>query len=364
MTAALRVTALRVAAWPDERWAVTSATGPATVTPQWIDLVPRRLAGAFTTFTLTDAGRPLVGVGGVVMPARCANNRIDPYAILSGGSVHQGLAGAGPHPWADRDPAAVHPCLLLMFPHYECLPVGPEARSRTACAELVRRLVDWARGCGIRSVVFEYLTPEADSLLAALRRTGFTVVELADRCDLDVTWDTFDGYLSGLPSKRRIEVRRELRTLDDLGVTVTERGLRESEPDLVRLRCQLVAKYANPPDPAKEAGYLERVRTSFAPEDVSVFEAVRDGAVLGFGLFVRGGGAWVPLLTGTDYTDPASRLTYFATLFYRPAELAPRRGVRTIPYGLGSWSAKRRRGCRLSPLYAACLSTMDDIGTG
>jgi predicted N-acyltransferase len=185
------------------------------------------------------------------------------------------------------------------------------------------------------------------------------VVELAARCDLRVTWDSFDGYLAGLPSKRRIAVRRELRALADLGVTVTERTLHGEEPGLVRLRCQLVAKYGNRPDPAKEAAFLDRVRTGFAPGEVSVFEAVRGGTVLGFGLFVRDGDTWVPVLTGTDYADPASRLTYFATLFYRPAELAPGRGVRLIPYGLGSWAAKQARGCRPSPLHAACLSTVD-----
>jgi predicted N-acyltransferase len=298
-------------------------------------------------------------VTGVVVTGPSPNNRIDPYAILSGASVHQGLAPDGPHPWRGRDPDGVFPALLLMFPHYECLPVGPMAASERCCAELVARLVDWSRSRGLRSVVFEYLTPEADALLAALRRAGFAVTELAARCDLPVTWADFDGYLGTLPSKRRIEVRRELRALAESGVRVTERRLRADEPDLVRLRCQLVAKYANTPDPAKEAAYLDRVRATFAPEEISVFEAVRDDSVLGFGLFIRDGDTWLPMASGGDYTDPASRLTYFATLFYRPAELAPQRGVRLLPYGLGSWAAKRARGCRLNPLYAACL-TIDD----
>jgi hypothetical protein len=116
-----------------------------------------------------------------------------------------------------------------------------------------------------------------------------------------------------------------------------------------------VAKYANTPDPAKEAAFLARVRATFAPDEISVFEAVRGDTVLGFSLFIQDGDVWMPMATGSEYGDPASRFTYFATLFYRPAELAAQRGVRLIPYGLGSWAAKRARGCRLSPLYAACL---------
>lgn len=350
---------LRVRGWPDEQWAETSRGAPPTVTPRWINLAPTRLPGEFTTFTLAGPDAPAVGIGGVVMESVFGNDRIDPYAILSGRSAHQGLALHGPYPWRGLEPAQVYPCLLLMFPHYECLPVGPAAGSVAACAELVRELVRWARERGVRSVVFEYLTPEAAALVTALREAGFTLVELASRCDLEVRWDSFESYLALLPSKRRIVVRRELRALADLGVRVSEGSLEEHESELVRLRCQLVAKYGNRVDPAKEAAFLERVRTRFAPDEVSVFTARRDGALLGFGLFIREGEYWVPLLTGTDYTDPASRLTYFATLFYRPVELAPARGVKIIPYGLGSWAAKRLRGCRLNPLYAACLSTSD-----
>jgi hypothetical protein len=49
-------------------------------------------------------------------------------------------------------------------------------------------------------------------------------------------------------------------------------------------------------------------------------------------------------------------------MFYLPAMLAPARGVTQIDYGLGSWEAKRLRGCELTPLYASVLSSGQDRG--
>jgi hypothetical protein len=322
-------------------------------------LAPHRLPGSPVTFVLhgrSDAAARAVGriaIHGSVMDGPSPNTRIDPYSIFSGASAYQGLAPAGPHPWRNADPGGVYPCLLLMLPHYELLPVGPAAGQVAACGELVRAISGWARQQGIRSVALEYLTPEAAPLLAAASAEGFSAVEFASRCDLEVTWRDFDGYLRTLPSRRGVMIRRELRALAERGIDLEVRGLGAAETALIGLRCQLVAKYGGSPDPAKEAAMLDRLRGEFAAGELTVVVAQRAGRPLGFGLFVQEGTTWIPILTGADYTDPDSRLTYFATLFYRPSELAPGLGIGTIAYGLGSWQAKRLRGCKLAPLFGA-----------
>jgi uncharacterized protein len=75
-----------------------------------------------------------------------------------------------------------------------------------------------------------------------------------------------------------------------------------------------------------------------------------DDIALGFALFAEHRDTWHCLAVGADYGDPRSRLTYFATAYYRAAEHAYRCGVRTIGYGIGAWQAKRARGCRPTPL--------------
>jgi len=247
-----------------------------------------------------------------------------------------------------------------MLPHYEMLPVGPAAAEDTACTRLVAEIVWWARHTGVRSIAAEYLTPEARALRRALRSAGFTIAELASRCDMDVVWTDFGGYLATLPARRRVVIRRELRALDERGIQIVARGLRPEEDELLALRCQLVEKYGGQPHPAKEQGMLDRLRSEFRAGEVTVFAASRGDRMLGFSLFVQEGVHWVPLLTGSDYGDQDARFTYFATLFYRPCAEAAGRGVTKISFGLGSWEAKRLRGCYLSPLQGAA-ALVDEV---
>ena len=348
--ATLEVTADLPADWdrlvgPDTPWA----------TRRWLALAPARLPGRPVTLALHRGGRTVLAVRGTVVTEPSQNTRLDPYAIFSGQSVGQGLAAQGPHPWAATTAAEVLPCLLLMLPHYQTVPVGPAAADPAECAELVGAMLDWAAGLGIRSIAAQYLDPAADPLAAALVAAGGTRVTFADRCDMTVGWTDFDGYLAALPSKRRVAIRRERRSLAEQGVTVTHGRLGTDTAEMVGLRCGLVGKYGGTPDAAKETSALDRIRAAF-PDSSMVFSArAGTGDLLGFGVFVQDGTTWTPLFCGTDYVRSEARLTYFATLFYEPVALAPALGVRTVPYGLGSWEAKRRRGCTLVPLSGVCL---------
>lgn len=329
---------------------------PVTASERWLRFAPKRLPGEQVTVVLGRGGDARAAIFGAVMTQPSPNDRIDPYSIFSGASVHQGLAAQGPHPWRGLRAEQVYPCLLLMLPHYESFPVGPGAVDPQTCDDLVAAVLDWAAGQRIRGIAFEYLTPESEALVAALRRAGWPVTELAGRCDLTVTWPDFDGYLMQLSKHRRVEVRRELRALAERGIGVTVRRLADAEPEMIGLRCQLVAKYGGKPDPEKEAGVLRRIRSIFPPDDVTVIMAEREGEAVGCGVFIQDADTWIPVLTGADYSSPQHRLTYFSTIFYTPAEIAPGIGVKKIPYGLGSWEAKRLRGCEVSPLYGAALT--------
>lgn len=336
-------------------WDRLAGSGPVWATRRWLDLAPSRLPGRPLTATLRRGGEAVLAVRGTVLTEPSPNTRLDPYAIFSGGSAGLGLAVAGPHPWQSVPAAEVLPCLLLMLPHYQTAAVG--AADPAGCAELVGALLGWAAGQGIRAVAAQYLDPAAAPLRDALVAAGGTAVAFADRCDLAVTWPDFDGYLAGLPSKRRVVVRRERRALAERGVTVTHGPLTgdvADVEDLVTLRCALVGKYGGTPDRARETAALDRIRATFGAA-ATVFTARAGTTPLGFAVFAQDGPVWAPLFCGADYGRPESRLTYFATLFYEPAACAPGLGVRTIPYGLGSWQAKVLRGCARVPLDGVCL---------
>ncbi|MBM9618452.1 peptidogalycan biosysnthesis protein [Streptomyces zhihengii] len=340
---------------PDDWDALLGAGSPATLSRRWITLAEGRIPGGARTLALNGGHGPSVALVGGPVAEPTGHVRFDPFRVLSGGSAADGVAELGPHPWRGRAPEDVFPCCLLMFPNYETAPAGPGAHDPVACGRWVDGLVDWARDNGMRSVAGLFLRPDFPVFTDALRERGFDIVPMVDRCDMDVTWQDFDGYLATLPRKRRFAVRRELRDIALAGVVVGERPVGEEEPELVRLRHQIVTKYGGVPDAEREAGSLRHLREHFGPENVTVVEARRDGALLSFSILVRDGAQWTVLMSGTDYDRPDASFTYFATMFYRPAELAPRLGITSMAYGLGTLQAKKLRGCTVNTLSAAAL---------
>lgn len=343
---------------------------PPSASRRRIELLDRFGPGHLT-FTLHADGRPVLAMGGTVIENPLPRPRMDPYHILSGRSAHLGLIPDGPHPWRGIPAAKVMPCLLFMHPDYSLFPVGPVAQDPAMLAAFLAQARRWAAAHGLTSLAFLYISTSAGSALrGALSAAGAAMVPLTSRCHMAVSWPDFAGYLAALPKKHRGSVRHELRTLAEREVVLTEEKAENlASPELLGLRCQLVAKYSNHYDTEHERRLLENIAAKFTPEEICLTTARRSGRLLGFGLFLQDGEEWTAFLTGTDYQDPGSRLTYFATSFYLPATLAPGRGVRGIDYGLGSWEAKRLRGCALTPSYAAALpadpaGSLPEPGTG
>jgi Uncharacterized protein conserved in bacteria len=338
-------------------WASLAGDGPAAARARWIEFGRSWYPGPYQTLALRDPdGRCAVAMGGTVLPAPGPVPRRDPYHILTGRAAYLGLCADGSQPWPrDVDPAEVHPCLVLMYPNYATFPVGPGASDPEVLRHFVAEVISWAKDQGIRSIALLFMTPRADPLLAELDRSGFGTVMMGERCDLDVTWTDFDGYLRTLPSKRRVEVRRELRTLDDRGLVRSSRSLAADEPELLDLRCGLIAKYDGSADRAAEAAIFDQIREHVAPEDLTVFTVTDGDRLLSFSLYIQDGSEWTAMLTGSAYADPDASYGYFSTIFYQPIAEAANRGIRLISYGYGSLDTKRHRGCHVSPYHAAEL---------
>jgi len=338
------------------------STVPVPLSRRWLELVDRFGPG-YLTFTLCAGDTPVLAMGGTVVSDPLPQPRIDPYHILSGRSAHLGLIPDGPHPWHGLPADDVMPCLLLMYPNYVLCPVGPAAGDPAVTGVFLEAIRQWAAARGVPSLVLLYLSDDGNTVSAALARAGAPVLPLTSTCRMAVRWQDFRGYLAALPRGRRSAARYELRSLAERGIDLAEeRDPDLSDPELLRLRCQLVAKYGGHGDPERERQVFEKVATCFAPPEICLTTARKAGKLLGFSLFLQESDHLVVFFTGTDYGEPDSRFTYFATMFYLPPMLAPARGVTQIDYGLGSWEAKRLRGCELTPLYASVLSSGQDRG--
>ena len=347
-------------------WPALAVDGPLFAAPGWLRAMDGRLGERTVTIVVRRDGRATLAAFASVQASHRPGELFDLHHALVHAApdlplaprsreLRARLAASGPAPqrWL--------PSLVVMLPGYECTPVGPDAGDAAATAALVDGALRWAADEGIATVAALYTRPEATALAGALAGRGFVRLPVTPTWELPLPGDGLPDYLAALPSKRRIEARRELRLLEETGVRIEPvdpgpgldgHGLDESVFDeLVRLRCQLVAKYRGAQrDPAAERAKLRRIVDDVAGGRPHVLLATAGATVLGFALFAEHHGMWHCLALGSDYGDRRSRLTYFGTAYYRAAEHAYRCGVRTIGYGLGAWQAKRARGCLATPL--------------
>lgn len=150
---------------------------------------------------------------------------------------------------------------------------------------------------------------------------------------MDVTWSDFAGYLRGLPKKYRDEVKREINRMDERGVVRSHLRLAADEPELLDLRCRLIAKYDGAVEPAEQAAIFDKIREHVAPEDITVFTVAAGDRLFSFSLFIQDGPECTVMLTGSVYGDPDAAYGYFSSMFYQPIAQAPDRGVRLLAYG-------------------------------
>lgn len=357
MTGKFEVVVGLPAEWDD---LVTGA--PPSVSRRWMALGADRLGTELRIFALHSASRIVAAVGGVPLGERHPSPRVDPYTILSGKSRELGLIPDGPHPWSGLEARDVLPTLLLMYPNYDAYPVGSAADDPRAADRLVSDIQAWCRDQGLVSISLLYAGDRATSLLNALRGVGAAVVPMTCTCILDVTWPDLDGYIHTLPASWRGSVRKELTRIADSEVRLGVENLDTAEPEVLVLRSKLVAKYGGTPEPEKYAQLIAQVRSYFSADEVRLFTARSDDRLLNFALMLKDGYTWTAHMTGSDYEDPRSRYGYFAVTYYQPAAAAPALGIERIIYGLGSWEAKRLRGCRVEPLWAASLRLSDGGG--
>jgi hypothetical protein len=331
-----------------DRWAPLPATSAS------LRAAAGRVPGKQLTFLVRESGSPVVGLYGTV------TSNVRPYEMFN---LHQVVTGTG-STFALSDesrreraalgaglaPASWQPSLVVMYPSYECFPVGPGATEKTYIESLVAAAVDWARSTGMRTVAFLYVSARPNQLSMVLRQAGFSSIPLSLSAILPIAGSTFDDYLRTLPAKRRRMVRWERRQLENSGMAFSLRPLLDCLDDVVRLRCALVRKYRGEVDERSERQRLQHIAKQLADFEVGVFCGEYQQKIIGFSLFHGHQGVWYPYWTGTDYDHPRQRLLYFETLFYQPIQLAAAAGVRAIEYGQGSWPVKRSRGCAPVPL--------------
>jgi hypothetical protein len=357
--------ALQVSVGVPDWWDELAGPVPLLGTQPWLRVMSGRAGRQALTFSVpAGGGRPQVAMYGTLQAGPRPGEVFDLHTLVGTSADLMPLTAAARAARAGLDPPGPSrwtPSLVLMFPGYECFPVGPGGTDPATMDTLVGGLVAWARAAGVQSIGFLYMRPAAAALAGAAERHGFSEVPLTYSFDLPIPGPDFADYLAVLPSKRRREVRRELRRIADAGIELTRPPVGEVFDDLVRLRCALVRKYRGDVDVDNERTKLRRSVDEVAGGEPHVFCATAGGTVLSAAMFAGTDRDWTGLVTGTDPTDPRSRLCYFATTYYEPVRAAAARGARLLRYGHGSWNAKLSRGCQPTLMTAWVLGLDPDV---
>jgi predicted N-acyltransferase len=232
-------------------------------------------------------------------------------------------------------------------------------KDRTAeVARLVQALRDWpltdpADSTGTGCVAMYVTTPDAK----ALREAGVAAEPVLLEADawFELPPGGWDAWLDALPSKRRGNVRREVRRFRDAGYTVEHRPLSECYEELPRLAASTQSKYGHAASPAYWLTLLRgHVEGMGCAARVSVCRR-RDGAAVGFCLYYVWGDTLFLRWAGFDYEQLERAAEYFNLVYYSQIMRAPKLGVRRLHAGIKAPQAKALRGAMLRPLWLVDL---------
>ncbi|MDQ1047718.1 GNAT family N-acetyltransferase [Streptomyces sp. V4I2] len=205
-----------------------------------------------------------------------------------------------------------------------------------------------ARDDGMRSVCFLYVDEDDEVLRTALTGAGYTDLAFETTYSLDVPSASdggFDAYRARFGRETRRRIRRDLRRLEEAGVSYALSPLTDDLIDRIApLELNLYAKYGTPAD----ADAFRRVLTSVATntgDTARVLTAELDGRLAGFVLFFTHRGEMYARQTGYDYEAKGDTPLYFGLLYYELLRLAVTEDVTAIHYGTGSGDVKLSRGC-------------------
>jgi hypothetical protein len=350
------------AIWPGiaPQWPELAVGGPLLTSPAWLGSMSGRFGDRTDTILVTQDGEAKVAALATAQSSPAPGEFYDLHHVLISPALVLPLTDAARAARADLvgsapPPDRWVPNLVVMLPGYECVPVGPGRGDVTLLGELADGACRWAEQQNLPTVAFLYTHRDPAALGTALADRGFTAMPLSLTWVLPVSAGGLSDYLAALPHKRRRESAREMRRLEEAGVTVRQLDrdelLAESTlTTMAGLRAQMVRKYRGRADERRERTKIEFVLADVCAGQARVFAAEADGTMIGFALFCPHGDCWYCLAAGYDYADPRSKFCYFATAFYGAVPAAAQAGVRSLAYGQGSGDAKRSRGCVGQPL--------------
>ncbi|MEV6685432.1 peptidogalycan biosysnthesis protein [Streptomyces sp. NPDC051130] len=225
--------------------------------------------------------------------------------------------------------------------------LGPERRD--ACLALLRDAVRRFADHHGTTHWWPYLTTPAAARLAPLYRAP--ALHLEDDALIPLPGTGIDDYISSLPSQRRAGVRRERRDFASAALDVRRQPLADCFEDAGVLLAGHQQDHGHDRDGIDAMTALLKRQATAMGSEARVVAAYDGHRMTGFCLYYHyGTTTWIRAVA-LDRSHPAPHL-YFNLMYYLPVEDAYAHGTTALHAGMTAIEAKRRRGARVSALYA------------
>ncbi len=268
---------------------------------------------------------------------------------MSGGSVRCGGSSASA--------SALRPIVSVQSPFsLTSDPLGDmSALPRAALAEVFEQLEETAGREGAKAVVWPFVDPSEETVIAMARERGYGVVEAGATARLRIWWRSFDEYVASRSKSVRRTIRGDLAAFDAAGLTTVSTADYADRADEMDALYREAYRRRNGRDPRLAPATFARLATTVAPE-LSAQLTFRGGRLVGTSLNLAAG----DMVDGTfaafapaEHGGPA----YLHDLVYQPVRLACDHGITAIDLGMSALYPKVLRGARLRRRVALVRGT-------
>ncbi|WP_030666112.1 GNAT family N-acetyltransferase [Streptomyces rimosus] len=282
-------------------------------------------------------------------------------AVVGTGSGAGGGSGEGGGAGERPDAAALTAVLgeAIVFRGFDSTEAGLRtgldgATRHQALLALLEGARDAVRAGTAGAVCLPFVREDDEPLRTALGELGFRSAVLTAVSDFDLTGvSSYEEYVAALPSRRRRTYRKEEQAMADSALRIDTWPLAGHVAQVAALEARNVAKYGGRPDPevliaarsamAELLGHQVRVAVAVRPDG-----GPAAGEPAACGIHMADDHSYCILMYGADDTVADGGPAYPCLTFYEPLRYAADHGLATVRLGFEAFSAKLRRGARLS----------------
>jgi predicted N-acyltransferase len=226
---------------------------------------------------------------------------------------------------------------------------------RAVLAQVFDRLEETAVRERAKAVVWPFVDPADDAVIALARDRGYAVVDAGATARLRIWWGSFDEYVASRSKSVRRTIRSDLAALGSAGLeTVSTADYRAQTAEMDALYRDAYRR-RNGRDARIAPGYFERLASPPTP-GISAQLTSSGGRVVGTSLNLAAGSVvdgTFAAFAAPEHGGPA----YLNDLVYEPVRLACRLAIPVLDLGMTALYPKVLRGARLRRRVALVRGT-------